>query len=169
MFNRWIDDTATHSVTVSTTQAGWRWCRKCEGLFFGGKPSVAGGTGVCPADHAHHDPSASGRYAMLIGEDGPGQQGSWRWCRKCQGLFFGGTATNGACAAGGAHDPSGSGHYAAAFGDESPGLQGDWRWCRKCQGMFFNGHATKGACPGGGAHDASASGHYVSIFTSVES
>jgi hypothetical protein len=169
VFNRWIDDTATHSVTVSTTQAGWRWCRKCEGLFFGGKPSVAGGTGVCPADHAHHDPSASGRYAMLFGEDGPGQQGQWKWCRKCQGLFFGGNGTNGTCAAGGAHDPSASGHYAAAFGDESPGLQGSWRWCRKCEGMFFSGHPAKGVCPAGGAHDPSASGHYVSIFTSQES
>jgi hypothetical protein len=173
VFSRWIEDTTSHTVTVSTTQPGWRYCHKCVGMFFGGKPSVATGTGVCPADHAHHDPSASGRYAMLFGEDGPGQQGKWKWCRKCQGLFFGGNATNGFCPAGGPHDPSASGHYAVPFGEESPGLQGSWRWCRKCQGMYFGATPSVGkaggACPAGGAHDGSASGHYVSIFTSQES
>ena len=39
------------------------------------------------------------------------QQDNWRWCHKCQGLFFGGNATQGHCPAGGAHDHVGSGDY----------------------------------------------------------
>jgi hypothetical protein len=116
VFNKWIEKDTTYSVTVSTTQAGWRYCHKCKGMFFGGKPSAPGGTGVCPADHKPHDPSASGRYAMLLGEDGPGQQGAWKWCRKFQGLFFGGNASKGVCPAdGAAHDGSASGHYVSIF------------------------------------------------------
>ncbi len=38
-------------------------------------------------------------------------QSSWRWCHKCQGLFFAGNPTSGACPAGGGHDYAGSGDY----------------------------------------------------------
>jgi len=37
-------------------------------------------------------------------------QSNWRWCNKCQGLFFGGNP-NPKCPAGGAHDKTGSGNY----------------------------------------------------------
>ncbi len=37
-------------------------------------------------------------------------QSHWRWCRKCQGLFFGGNA-NSRRPAGGEHDKTGSGNY----------------------------------------------------------
>jgi hypothetical protein len=39
-------------------QAGWRSCRKCQGLFFG-----PGSNGICPADHLQHDPTGSFDYA----------------------------------------------------------------------------------------------------------
>jgi hypothetical protein len=146
-------------------QPGWRWCHKCQGMFFGDNASK----GVCPADHQAHDPSQSGRYAELFGEDASGQQGSWRWCHKCQGLFFAGNASKGTCPADHlAHDPSQSGHYAAVFGEGEAGQQGLWRWCHKCQGMFFAGNASKGVCPTDGLpHDPSQSGHYASIFTEL--
>ena len=37
-------------------------------------------------------------------------QPNWRWCHKCQGLFFAGNPGP-VCAAGGAHENVGSGNY----------------------------------------------------------
>ncbi|MEI7661000.1 MAG: hypothetical protein WCK34_02320, partial [Bacteroidota bacterium] len=88
----------------------------------------------------------------------PGQN-NWRWCRKCQGMYFAGNATQGLCPAGGAHDHTGSGDYKLvvnAWG--SPG-QYNWRWCHKCQGLYFAGNPGS-HCPGGGAHDSAGSGDY---------
>ena len=175
-----ITDCSQHTTVVSNAspggevdifyrsgseQPGWRWCHKCQGMFFGDNPSK----GVCPADHLAHDPSQSGRYAALFGENAVGQQGNWRWCHKCQGMFFNGNPSKGVCPADHlSHDASQSGHYAAVFGDGGAGQQANWRWCHKCQGMFFNGNPSKGVCPADGqAHDASQSGHYVAIFTEI--
>jgi len=93
-----------------------------------------------------------------------GKQNGWRWCHKCQGLFFSGNPSQGACPTGGAHDASQSGHYAVLFGDSLPGAQSAWRWCHKCQGFFYSGNVSQGACPASGAHDASKSGHYSLQF-----
>jgi hypothetical protein len=45
------------------------------------------------------------------------QQENWRWCHKCQGLFFGDNAASSKCPAGGAHEATGgqfpSGDYQA--------------------------------------------------------
>jgi len=41
------------------------------------------------------------------------QQEHWRWCHKCQGLFFGENASVSKCPAGGAHEATGSGDYQA--------------------------------------------------------
>ena len=38
-------------------------------------------------------------------------QDNWRWCSKCQGLFFAGSPTKGVCPAGGQHSLEGSGNY----------------------------------------------------------
>ena len=45
-------------------------------------------------------------------------QRNWRWCNKCQGLWFAGNSVNptGKCPAGGGHTQGGSGDY-ALFGD----------------------------------------------------
>jgi hypothetical protein len=92
---------------MSNVQPDWRWCHKCQGLFFAGNPSK----GVCPADANAHDASQSGKYDVIFGETvaprpaGPdtfgdlGQQGDWRWCSNCQGLFFAGHNTHGVCPA----------------------------------------------------------------------
>jgi len=37
-------------------------------------------------------------------------QENWRWCNKCQGLFFAGNS-RGVCPAGGNHNSDGSGNY----------------------------------------------------------
>jgi hypothetical protein len=45
-------------------------------------------------------------------------QNGWRWCHKCQGFFFAGNPSQGACPADHqAHDASQSAHYAAVVGD----------------------------------------------------
>ncbi len=162
-------------------QASWRWCHKCQGLFFAATP---GSQGTCPADRKAHDASQSGKYvARTPAESEPsskaelgtemlpfsGQQGGWRYCHKCQGLFFSETpGSQGTCPADEkGHDASLSGHYAVVFDDGAapPIGQIHWRWCHKCQGFFFGGNPTQGVCPvDGEAHDASQSGPYQMEF-----
>jgi len=90
----------------------------------------------------------------------PFAQSNWRWCNKCQGLFFGGNP-NPVCPAGGPHDSTGSGNYALVLDTAADG-QPDWRWCNKCQGLFFGGNPNP-VCPAGGPHDSAGSGDYVLV------
>jgi hypothetical protein len=137
-------------------QDGWRWCPKCQGLFFGGNPGSR-----CPAGGSH-DATGSGNYDVVnTWATAPGQA-NWRWCRKCQGMFFGGNPGS-RCPAGGSHDSTGSGDYKHVFNTVGSSGQYGWRWCRKCQGMFFGGNPTS-ACPAGGAHDRTGSGDYSLMF-----
>jgi hypothetical protein len=89
-------------------QANWRWCLKCEGLFFAGGPDQ----GVCPRDGAGHDGSESGEYILHGAGTLSGAQEGWHWCRACGGLFFGADGRRGVCEAAGQHDPTDSGNYA---------------------------------------------------------
>jgi len=88
------------------------------------------------------------------------QQTNWRWCHKCQGLYFAGNATQGVCPAGGQHDHTGSGDYQLVQNTSAYRGQKNWRWCSKCQGMHFAGNATEGTCPAGGQHIHTGSGNY---------
>lgn len=90
-----------------------------------------------------------------------GTQRNWRWCNKCQGLWFAGNPTSGACPAGGAHVKTGSGNYSLVHQATIAPGQSNWRWCSKCQGLWFAGNATSGACPAGGAHVQTGSGNYT--------
>jgi Zn finger protein HypA/HybF involved in hydrogenase expression len=145
------------SSHAQNLQAGWRWCRNCQGMYYGNS-----GHGVCPAGGPHTD-AGSGHYLQQFGEDIAGrQQGGWRWCRECQGLFYARSA-HGTCPAGGPHTDAGSGHYASIFGEDRQGQQGGWRWCRNCQGMFY-GRSAHGACPAGGQHTDAGSGHYATLM-----
>lgn len=138
-----------------TRQSGWRWCKKCQAMFFG---EFTGSNGRCPAG-AGHDKSASGNYSIVINSpDDPGQH-LWRWCNKCQGLFFGGHGA-GKCPAGAGHDSNGSGDYSLMQNVGAAGGQNNWRWCNKCQALFFAGHG-KGVCAAGGGHDLTGSGDYT--------
>jgi hypothetical protein len=108
-------------------------------------------------------------------------QTNWRWCIKCQVLFYGSRVMNSHCPAGGTHSPvsqSGSGEYTLSYNvpiDSSQ--QNDWRWCNKCQGLFFGPNAASSHCPAGGTHSSvsqSGSGnysllhHYVSVDQSQQ-
>src|SRR5215831_13627375 len=81
-------------------QSEWRWCNKCQGLFYG--PLV--GDSRCPAGGAHAALAQSGsaNYSLHMAED-PSRQSEWRWCHKCQGLFYGPLVDGSWCPAGGAH------------------------------------------------------------------
>jgi hypothetical protein len=126
------------------SQAGWRWCRKCEGLAFGdGDPGECGAGGF-------HDFSASGNYALSHNAPTPAGQTGWRWCNKCQALAYAG-AGSGACPAGGVHGHLGSGDYDVAFDDEASPGQSGWRRCLKCKLLVFAAE-TPGTCASGGLH-----------------
>jgi hypothetical protein len=88
-------------------------------------------------------------------------QAGWRWCNKCQGLFFAGSATQGVCPAWGAHDSTGSGNYQLEANVPAAPGQHNWRWCHKCQGLFFASHPFQGRCPAGDAHANVGSGNYI--------
>jgi hypothetical protein len=146
----WFDRTSP-----ALLQPDWRWCHRCQGLFYG--PSIHGSR--CPAGGAHAAPDQSGsaNYVLPHGPNGThGGQSEWRWCNRCQGLFYGPNAGTSSCPAGGAHGApaqSGSVNYAIAHGwDGGPGRQGDWRWCSRCQGLFYGPYVGGSRCPAGGAH-----------------
>ena len=140
-------------------QENWRWCHKCQGLFYGGFPT----TGSCPAGGGHEN-QGSGDYTLPVRQDNPPDSGqfNWRFCRLCFGLFFAGFPTTGWCPAPGAggHDWTNSFDYSVHYGANQPGQQ-DWQWCYRCQGLFFAGNNTSGFCPAGGGHDWSKSQGYT--------
>ena len=122
-------------------------------MFYGETSSA----GKCPAGGAH-DKSESGNYSVTQNTpDDPGQH-YWRWCSKCQGMFYAGHGT-GTCSSGGGHDPDASGDYSLAQNVGESGRENNWRWCNKCQGLFFAGHGS-GVCPQEGGHDKTSSGDY---------
>jgi hypothetical protein len=81
-------------------------------------------------------------------------QRDWRFCRKCQAIFFDGFPNKGPCKAGGAHEAAGFNFVLPHDVAETPTAQKNWRFCRKCQAMFFDGIPSKGSCAAGGAHEA---------------
>ena len=85
------------------------------------------------------------------------QQSGWRWCHKCQGLWYGSAGS--ACPATGAHESTGSGNYILTYGSGSG--QPGWRWCHKCQGLWYGSNSTGGACPATGAHESGGSVNYI--------
>jgi hypothetical protein len=91
-------------------QDNWRWCVLCGGMHFYPGPGRAG---VCVGSAgAGHVVTGSGYYRLetTTNNDGPGGQDQWRWCNKCEGLWFAGHAT-GVCPAGGGHVSVGSANY----------------------------------------------------------
>ena len=88
------------------------------------------------------------------------EQQNWRWCHKCQILYFAGNATQGVCPTGGPHDHTGSGNYQLVQNTPAYPGQSNWRWCSKCQGIHFAGNPTEGNCPAGGLHIHTGSGNY---------
>jgi hypothetical protein len=135
------------------TQRNWRWCSKCQGMWFGGNPA-----GPCPGG-GNHTKTGSGNYSLVHNATSAPGQANWRWCSKCQGLWFGGNPP-GPCPGGGNHIKTGSGNYTIPL--TGAGQQG-WRWCNKCQGMWFSLNSTTGKCKAGGGHSQTGSGSYRQV------
>jgi len=92
-------------------------------------------------------------------------QDGWRWCRNCQGMWFGLDPAASCCPAGGPHTQEGSGMYQLLMNYRASSGQSGWRWCRKCQGLFFGGdYMSAGVCPADGNHDGTASADYSMIY-----
>jgi hypothetical protein len=142
-------------------QHGWRWCNKCEGMFF----ALHGTLGVCPklGSDSQHDPHDSGPYMIQQGESHVPGQAPWRWCLKCEGLFFAAGGTNqGVCPRDGTeHDGSESGDYILHETGTLSGAQGDWRFCRACSGLFFGAGMRRGVCEAARQHDPTGSANYA--------
>lgn len=138
----------------------WKWCSKCQALANVGGSSL----GPCPAG-GDHDHSGSGYYTPLHLSPSNGSGGfyvgqpSWKWCNKCQCMFYAGGAKMGLCQAGGAHDPTGSNDYTLVYDASYTSGQDNWRWCSKCQELAYAG-ISNGKCPAGGTHDFGSSYDY---------
>ncbi len=154
-----------------STQSGWRWCNKCRGLYYAlttvplpvpVPPYYMYSPGVCPAGGGHSS-DGSGEYAFdLDAAPAAPHQDHWRWCFRCQGMFFARSPHSGHCPAGGQHDSGHSGLYFALNGDGGPDAQGGWRWCKGCEGLFHAGsQPQRGRCPAGGKHDSAGSRPYA--------
>jgi hypothetical protein len=81
-------------------------------------------------------------------------QSAWRFCNKCESLFFDGYPAKGVC-------PRGGGHAAQGFVFVLPHdvssrgyVEKDWRFCNKCHSMFYDHNRDKGRCSAGGGHVA---------------
>lgn len=138
----------------AATQDQWRPCVRCQTMFYNGFPNK----GRCPASGRHAADSRRdvNNYVLKYDvKETPHAQAAWRFCNKCNALFFDGYAQKGAC-------PAGDGHAAQGFmfvlphdiGAGGP-FQGFWRYCQKCHVMFFDESKTdKGRCAAGGGHSA---------------
>ncbi|MEQ1546062.1 hypothetical protein [Methyloglobulus sp.] len=150
-------------------QEGWRYCNKCQGLFFAPEDANVSNS-RCPSGgtHAPLTQSGSGNYSLFHNATAdPSRQDQWRWCNKCQGLFFGPQSEASVCPAGGTHTHpaiSRSGNYGLPHNvREDSSRQDQWRWCNKCQGLFFGPQSEVSVCPAGGTHThpaISRSGNY---------
>lgn len=145
------------SNNTAFRQEGWRWCHKCQGLFYGGKPLAGTVGGACKAGGSH-EAVGSANYILVLNSTAPGEKG-WRWCKKCQGLFFGAGSASKCPADGGAHVKTGSGNYVLVKDAPGGATQAGWRRCKKCQGLFF-GENSGSQCPAGGSHSKAGSGNY---------
>jgi len=122
---------------IVTGQGNWRWCTKCQGLFFNGQSR-----GVCPNGSVHQ---VGGVYHYTLQTQ---FGGDWKRCGFCEALFYSkGTSR---CPVSGAHVAINDQLYNLAL--LAPGAEEqNWFQCMNCQGMFYGGY-NAGVCPAGGGH-----------------
>jgi hypothetical protein len=144
-------------MSLTVVQA-FRFCHKCQTLFYEGKFEPAGTPkGVCPAGGAHE---AAGYNFEIPARGMPSAtaQDGWRSCARCWAMFYDGYSNKGTCAATsqGHVRESRFGHNFALPHDVpgTPNAQTKWRFCNKCHVMFYDGYDGKGGCAAGGGHVA---------------
>jgi hypothetical protein len=136
------------SAAAMGTQSDWRWCAKCQVLFYGPHASIS----ACPAGGNHYAANSYNYELIYYGDPGNIYETGWRWCAKCKELFFGasGDGFTGNCPSGGQHDRANSYEYMLLI-DLSFG-QSNWRQCFNCLGLYYDPNAAISVCPGGGHH-----------------
>jgi hypothetical protein len=146
-------------------QGGWRWCPKCQGLFYFGSRFTPH-FGRCPAGGQHTNTNSFSYYLLCNPDPSAGgftgTQPGWRWCQKCQGLAYIMNGVVGRCPSSGSHDHTGSfGYHLWIEATPSVPDQDQWRWCDRCQGFFYGPSAPISRCPQSGPHRVSISLNYA--------
>lgn len=168
---------------AAATQAGWRFCVKCRGLFFQGssaKPkkkkkgkkgkgrqAADASLGVCPAG-GKHAPRTDLSYVLHTADSLPTNADlfkNFQQCIKCRALFANDRGDTGACPAGGAHasgDPDS--FFALWQGATVPGMDDAWDECAKCSGVYNYAGGSIGSCPAGGGHERRGASTRYTLF-----
>jgi hypothetical protein len=149
-------------LAAAEPQPSWRFCNKCNALFYDGYRAK----GRCSAGGSHV--AAGHNFEITYDSPNSGQQ-DWRFCNKCNRMFYDGYQNKGVCPAGGSHIAQGY-NFALPHDRRAGGLeQKDWRFCNKCQALFFDGYPNnKGRCPAGGGHVAQGYNFVLNIFGNLE-
>ena len=82
------------------------------------------------------------------------QTDQWRFCNKCNAMFYDGWPNKGNCPAGGGHQSQGLMFTLPHDVPPTATAQDQWRFCNQCNEMFYDGFPNKGNCPAGGGHQA---------------
>jgi len=159
----------TGAVSVATqapalaAQPNWRWCKNCQSLWYAGN-GISATCARFPLGQQHSD-AGSGNYSLEFRPSGGDGQENWRWCIKCNGLWFSGNGDLGVCTVrpDQGHTSVNSANYVL---QSDGGGQEHWRWCRLCDWLWFSGNGVSGFCPffarsGGGGHSLVGSGNYT--------
>jgi M6 family metalloprotease-like protein len=155
--------TAYTAHAAPTPQQDWRFCGKCNGLFYSGANGCYYRENQrCPAGDRHNPLGYNFLLSYDIEETSTAQK-DWRFCTKCHGLFFSGDngsyhRENQRCPAGELHNPDGYNFVLSHDIEVPPNAQKDWRFCTKCHGLFFSGdngsyHRENQRCPAGDLHN----------------
>jgi hypothetical protein len=159
-------------------QLGWEFCGQCSAIFFARNEGGRAGRCALPPGQPHLGQGIPLKLLFAGSDVGAApSQDNWRWCAKCEGLFFHGNPTDGLCPAGGRHVVTkDSGNYLMVFADGSiPSKRFPashfFRWCNRCEVMFhitsltnlfhLPDPRTMGICPkDGNVHSFTGSGFY---------
>jgi len=143
------DRSARASQTVTSDRPYWRFCNKCQVLFY-----TDARDNLCAAGGKHVPQGYEFRIPFDGAETATAQR-NWRTCKQCQAMFFNGYAQKGKCPVGGTHVADQTWRYVIPHSiGETARAQAHWRFCNKCFAMFFNGYSNKGSCAAGGVHVA---------------
>ncbi|MFG3223941.1 hypothetical protein ACGF07_04035 [Kitasatospora sp. NPDC048194] len=142
----------TQGATDTTGQPDWRYCAKCNGLFFAPHESATGSR--CPLDGEHVP--AGWNFVLpnnVQGATDATGQPDWRYCGNCHGLFWAphGATDGTVCPGGGEHSPP-PGSWIFYLPSREQGAaadsgQPDWHFCSRCHGLLWTGAKTPGTCP----------------------
>jgi hypothetical protein len=76
----------SNTTLIPGQQAGWRWCRLCQALFW---PQYGTGSFKCVATGNSHQFGSNTVYAVPVGRVGTGEfQAGYNACSQCGTLYF---------------------------------------------------------------------------------